>query len=200
MQLYPYIFSSSIHLYKNISIHTAYIHSLLHSHIHSHSKMTSQQYGVLEIIYPVFLASTGLVASPLYIPWLLLLYWRPIPSFYKPTPSSGTPLAFHVYWGSPQRPNPVYPVFQSLIQYLGVPRAFEGAGASHNNSPRPPILHLASNAFAFPKWPHTLNFYPKSFLSSIFGYTSHHAIIYSNVVKNRNRHISTQFCIIFTLK
>ena len=82
-------------------MHTAYIHSLLHSHIHSYRNMTSQQYGVPEVTYPLLLASPRVAASPLLIPWLLILYRRPIPSFYRLTPSSGASLAFHVLWRSP---------------------------------------------------------------------------------------------------
>ena len=108
----------------------------------------------------------------LQFPWLQIFYRRPIPYFHRLTPSSGSPLAFHVHWRVPQRHNPFHLVSQFLIQYLGVPMIVEGAGASHHNLPG---LH-------FHIWPQMhsrplemtthLNSYPKSPLNSIFGYTS----------------------------
>ena len=97
--------------------------------------MTSQQHGAPEMTSPLFLASPGVAASPLHFPWLLMSYRRPIPYFHRLTPSSGAPLAFNVHLRSPQRPNPFYLVFPSLIQYLGVPMIIEGAGASHHTCP-----------------------------------------------------------------
>ena len=116
-----------------------YFHThILHSFTTAFTRSFTQQDDIATIWDPgddlsPISPSPRVAASPLLIPSLLVSYRRPIPYFYRLTPSSGAPLAFQTHWRTPQCRTSLQPVFHSLVQYLGVRIIFEGARASHNN-------------------------------------------------------------------